>query len=91
MLPVIVPIVQVKLLGIDETSEIFVAVPEHVCEVADVVTTGTALTVAVVVDAALVHPFYVTVTDYVPVAAVVAFAIDGFCKAETNPFGPVQL
>ena len=91
MLPVIVPIVQVKLLGIDAASEIFVAMPVHICEVAGVVTTGTALTVAVVVDAGLAHPFNVTVTEYTPVAAVVALVMDGFCRAETNPFGPVQL
>ena len=52
---------------------------------------GIALTVAVVDPAALVHPFTVTVTLYVPVAAVVAFVIEGFCKADVNPFGPVQL
>jgi hypothetical protein len=27
----------------------------------------------------------------VPLAAVVAFGIDGFCRVELNPFGPVQL
>ena len=52
---------------------------------------GIALTVAVVDPAGLVHPFTVIVTLYVPVAAVVAFVIVGFCKADVNPFGPVQL
>ena len=52
---------------------------------------GIAFTVAVVDPAALVHPLTVIVTSYVPVAAVVAFVIVGFCKADVNPFGPVQL
>ena len=55
------------------------------------VTLGITLTLAVVVDAGLVHPFNVTVTEYTPVAAVVALGMDGFCSEETNPFGPVQL
>jgi hypothetical protein len=38
-----------------------------------------------------VHPLTVTVTLYVPLMAIVAFAIVGFCKVELNPFGPVQL
>ena len=33
----------------------------------------------------------VTVKEYVPAAAGVAFAMTGFCKLEMNPFGPVQL
>ena len=52
---------------------------------------GVALTVAVVVPAADVQPETVTVTEYVPVAAVVALAIDGFWSADVKPFGPVQL
>ena len=32
-----------------------------------------------------------TVRLYVPVAAVVTFAINGFCAAEVKPLGPVQL
>lgn len=51
---------------------------------------GIGLTVTTVVPAALVHPPTVTVTEYVPVAAVVAPAIDGFCTEEVKPFGPVQ-
>jgi hypothetical protein len=54
-------------------------------------TDGIAFTVAIVVEAGLVHPFNVTVTEYTPVAAVVALVMDGFCREETNPFGPVQL
>jgi hypothetical protein len=53
--------------------------------------TGIALTVASVVDAGLVQPFSVTVTEYTPLAAVVALAMEGFCCDETNPLGPVQL
>src|SRR4051794_41448385 len=32
----------------------------------------------------------VTVTEYVPAAAVVAFARVGFCSADVKPFGPVH-
>jgi hypothetical protein len=32
----------------------------------------------------------VAVTEYVPVAAVVALAMVGFCSAEVKPFGPVH-
>jgi hypothetical protein len=42
------------------------------------VTAGIALTVAFVVEAGLVQPFTVTVTEYTPVAAVVAFGMVGF-------------
>ena len=52
--------------------------------------TGNAFTVAVVVPAALVQPFTVTVTEYVPVAAVVAAGMEGFCKADEKLFGPVH-
>ena len=40
---------------------------------------GIAFTTAVVLPAALVHPFTVTVTEYTPDAAVVALDILGFC------------
>ena len=36
------------------------------------------------------HPLTVTVTEYVPALAVVAFARTGFCNEEVKPFGPVQ-
>jgi hypothetical protein len=65
--------------------------PAQTAPVFPAVTLGIALTVAVVVDAGLVHPFNVTVTEYNPVAAIVALVMDGFCSDETNPFGPVQL
>lgn len=48
------------------------------------------MTATATVPIALVQPFTVTVTEYVPVAAGVAPAMDGFCTAEVNPFGPVQ-
>jgi len=47
-------------------------------------------TVAVVVPAGLVQPFTVAVTEYVPLAAVVAPVIVGFCNAELKLFGPVH-
>ena len=52
---------------------------------------GTALTTTMVVAEDDVQPFTVTVTLYVPDAAVVAFVIVGFCSVDVNPFGPVQL
>jgi len=51
---------------------------------------GAALTVATVVPARDVQPATVTVTEYVPEAAVVAAGIVGFCKAEVKALGPVQ-
>jgi len=51
---------------------------------------GIALTVTVTVPAGPVHPATVAVTEYVPVAAVVAFAMEGFCEDEEKPFGPVH-
>ena len=52
---------------------------------------GIGFTVAVVVAAPDVQPFDVTVTEYVPDAAVVAAAIEGFWLLEVKLFGPVQL
>src|SRR5206468_1390739 len=43
-----------------------------------------------VVPAAEVQPLTVTVTEYVPASAVVAFARVGFCCEEVKPFGPVH-
>src|SRR6266704_1204973 len=51
---------------------------------------GVALTTTFVVPAAEVQPFTVTVTEYVPASAIVAFARVGFCNAEVKPFGPVH-
>src|SRR6266567_3934136 len=51
---------------------------------------GIGLTVTPVVPAAEVQPLTVTVTEYVPASAVVAFARVGFCCEEVKPFGPVQ-
>jgi hypothetical protein len=50
-----------------------------------------ALTVAVVVPAALVQLLTVTVTEYMPVAAVVALVMDGVLEEEIKLLGPVQL
>src|SRR4029079_18896622 len=51
---------------------------------------GVAVTTTLVVPAAEVQPLTVTVTEYVPASAVVAFARVGFCSAEVKPFGPVH-
>ena len=49
-----------------------------------------ATTSAVVVADSDVQPPTVTVTLYVPLAAVVALVMLGFCRLEMKPFGPVQ-
>ena len=51
---------------------------------------GVALTTTAVVPTAEVQPFVVTVTLYVPLIAVVALAIVGFCRADVKLFGPVH-
>jgi len=51
---------------------------------------GIGFTVAVTVPAEETHPFTVTVTEYVPLAAVVAFVIEGSSSEEVNAFGPVH-
>ena len=43
------------------------------------------------VPAVPVHPFSVTVTEYVPADAVVTLPRRGFCPLDENPFGPIQL
>jgi hypothetical protein len=64
----------------EEATVILVPEPEHRVPVPPTVNpiAGNALTVAEVVPALLVQPPTVTVTEYVPVAAVVAPAIVGF-------------
>lgn len=49
------------------------------------------VTETLVVAAALVQLFIVTVTEYVPDIAVVALAMVGFWEAEVNELGPAQL
>src|SRR5947207_8665395 len=51
---------------------------------------GIVLTTTFVDPAALVQPFTVTVTEYVPASAVVALPRVGFCSADVKPFGPVH-
>src|SRR5436309_14104109 len=51
---------------------------------------GAGSTMTSVVPAAEVQLLTVTVTEYVPASAVVAFARVGFCSAEVKPFGPLQ-
>jgi len=51
---------------------------------------GIGLTTTFVVPAAEVQPLTVTVTEYVPASAVVAFDRVGFCSDDVKPFGPVQ-
>ena len=80
MAPVTVGVLSVKVL------------PEHIGPLLLAVgVAGIGLTVAEVEPAADVQPLDVTVRLYVPVAAVVAFDIVGFCKEELKLLGPVQL
>src|SRR5439155_18332047 len=51
---------------------------------------GIGLTTTLVVPAAEVQPFTVTVTEYVPASARVALGRVGFCSEEVKPFGPVH-
>ena len=51
---------------------------------------GLGLTVTLVVPAADGQLFTVTVTEYVPASAVVAFERVGFCSDDVKPFGPVH-
>ena len=53
--------------------------------------TGFSTVVTSVAPVATQPVTLVTVTVYVPFAAVVAFAIVGFAKVDVKPFGPVQL
>jgi hypothetical protein len=51
---------------------------------------GIVLTTTLVEPAEDVHPLTVTVTEYAPASAVVAFVRAGVRSADVNPFGPVQ-
>ena len=51
---------------------------------------GVVLTTTLVVPAAELQLPTVTMTEYVPLLAVVALVIVGFCCVEVNEFGPVQ-
>ena len=64
--------------------------PAHTGELLPAVAVGCALmvTFTVAVDEQPVP--LLTVTVYIPDAAAVTFAIDGFCEVDVNPFGPVQ-
>jgi hypothetical protein len=48
------------------------------------------MTVAATLAGADVQPPTVAVTLYVPVAAGVAFGIEGLCEVELKPLGPVH-
>jgi hypothetical protein len=52
---------------------------------------GIGFTVTLTIPAGPAHPATVTLTEYVPVADVVALAIAGFCEVEVKLFGPDQL
>ena len=52
---------------------------------------GVAFTITAIVPAGPGQPFTIATTEYVPVAEATGETIDGFCKVDVNPFGPVQL
>jgi len=64
--------------------------PAQTVMLGSAVITGTEFTVTIVVAVQVTPPF-VTVTVYVPLIAVVAAGRLGFCNADVNPPGPVQL
>ncbi len=71
--------------------ERFSVVPAHRGPLLDAVgVAGTGFITTVVVPATLVQPATVTVTLYVPEAAVVTLAIVGFWRVELKLLGPVQ-
>ena len=74
-------------------SETVVPVPLQTALVVGVAVPPTeiGLMLAVVVLEVEVQPLTVTVTLYVPPAAVVTLGIDGFWDPEVKLFGPVQL
>jgi hypothetical protein len=49
---------------------------------------GTALTVATVLWGCELQPFKVAITEYEPLAPLVALDMDGFCWVEVKPLGP---
>ena len=51
---------------------------------------GVEFTVAFTVPAILEQPFTVIISEYVPLAALVAPGMLGFCAADENPFGPLH-
>src|SRR2546423_1778044 len=51
---------------------------------------GAANTLTFVVTGSEVQPLAVTVSEYVPASATLAFARVGFCSEEVKPFGPVH-
>lgn len=68
-----------------------VELPEHIVGGADKVTVGVVLTTTVTVPSGLVkQPGTVALTEYVPAAAAVTPAIEGFCEEDEKLFGPVQ-
>jgi hypothetical protein len=70
-----------------------IPVPEHtVWVLGAAATVGTGLTVTLTVPGKLRQPvlLFEIVTEYVPVAAVVAFVIDGVLLDDVKPLGPDQ-
>jgi hypothetical protein len=66
--------------------------PAHIGELLPAIgVVGGAFTTTPTIAVELVHPETVTLTLYIPVAAAVAPAIEGFCITDAKLFGPVQL
>jgi hypothetical protein len=70
--------------------ERLIELPEQTGEFEEAVgVAGVAFTTTAVVPTGDVQPVF-TVTLYVPAIAAVALVMEGFCTAETKPFGPVH-
>ena len=67
-----------------------VALPLQIVVEPLITAVGAGVIVTLVFEGELIQPFKDTVTEYVPAAAAVTFAIDGFCEDDVKPFGPVQ-
>ena len=52
---------------------------------------GSGVTVTFILTVPEVQPEATVYREYVPAAAVVAAGIEGFCKADVKPLGPLQL
>src|ERR1700726_1143623 len=68
----------------------FKVAPAHIGLLLVATGTGAVFTITSVVPGALGQLATVIITEYVPEAAEVAPGMEGFCKLEVNPLGPVQ-
>ena len=85
------PLVDQMPLPVEEVAEMMaVSLFAQTVWLEEAVTTAGELITTFSVPTALVHPFTVIVSEYVPASAVVTLLIVLFCEEELYPFGPVQ-